>query len=212
MEKYNKDSRIDVVLVPITQKICLQNIQFFVGFMPKDRIEKFNRLQKKSDKINCLIGYFALFYSLKKFKKIQNPPKFIYDRNNKPKLIFPNIYFNITHTKNLVAVAISKNPVGIDAETIRKVNPKLIRKILCENEYLKFKKTSNKEKFIFKTWTKKEAYCKRKSISIFNNLLKIDSTTIKNTKTFFFNNSAISIASSKNFKYNISTLENLSLN
>lgn len=203
MERSKKSDLIAIFVISKKQKICLKDVLKYVKIMPKERVEQFNRLQKEEDRLNCILGYLALYYGLKKFKGINKPPIFIYDKNKKPHLVFTNITFNISHTKNIVVVAIAKNSVGVDAETKRPININIAKKICCHNEYQKFIRSAHKENFIFATWTKKEAYCKRKSISIFNNFSKIDSSSIKNTKTFFYDDSAISISYNKNFRLKI---------
>ena len=208
MGKSKNSDLIRVFLVSKKQKICLKNALNYVDIMPKERIKQFKRMQKQGDRLNCILSYLTLYYALKKFKGINNPPIFIYDKNKKPNLTLPNISFNISHTKNIVAVSISKNPVGIDAETKRPINLKIAKKICCHNEYKKFIRSCNKENFIFSTWTKKEAFCKRKSISIFNNFSKIDSTSLKNTKSFFYDNSAISISHNKSFRLKVFLIRN----
>lgn len=195
------EPKIQLFLTLKYNNINPKMIENTIKIMPKERVEKYNKLEKKEDKLNCLVSYYLLFYALKKNRITYQPPYFKYLKNKKPSLNFTNrIFFNISHTKNLVAVAISKETVGVDVETINNSKLKIINKIFCKEEYLKFLKSTNKEKFFFEIWTKKEAYCKRKGISIFNNVLKINTLNLKNIKTFFFENTAISVAHTKNFK------------
>ncbi len=193
--------KIQLFLLLKYNNINLKIKENIINIMPKERIIKYNKLQKKEDKLNCLLGYYLLFYSLKKNKIIKNPPSFRYSKNNKPSFNFTNkIFFNISHTRNLVAVAISKESVGVDVENIKNYKSKTINRIYCNEEYLKFLKSTNKEKFFFEVWTKKEAFCKQRGISIFNNVSKINTLNLKNVKTFFFENTAISVSYNKNFK------------
>lgn len=201
METRKSIPKIQLFLSLKYDNINLKKIENTIHIMPKERIIKYNKLQKNESRLNCFLGYYLLFYALKKNKIVKNPPSFRYSKNKKPSLNFTNkISFNISHTKNLVAVAISKESVGVDVETIENSKLKTIKKICCEEEYLKFLKSKNKENFFFKVWTKKEAFCKRKDISIFNNVLKINTLNLKNIKTFFFENTAISVSYNKSFK------------
>lgn len=201
MEMNINQTKIQLFLSSKHDNISLNKIDKIIDIMPKERILKYNKLIKNESKINCFLGYFLLLYALKKNKITNNAQSFKYSQNKKPKLAFTNkISFNISHTKNLVALAISKKSVGLDVETINKDKIKSIKKICCEEEYLKFLKSANKEKMFFKIWTKKESYCKLKGISIFDNLLKINTLNLKNIKTFFFENNAISVSCGNNFK------------
>ncbi len=193
--------KIQLFLTLKYNNINLKIVETAIKIMPKERIIQYNNLQKNEDKLNCVLSYHLLFYALKKNKITTSPPSFRYSKNKKPSLDFTNkISFNISHTKNLVAIAISKGAIGVDIEKIENSKLKTINKICCKEEYLKFLKFYDKEKFFFEMWTKKEAYCKRKGISIFNNVLKINTLNLKNIKTFFFENTAISVSYNKNFK------------
>lgn len=67
---------------------------------------------------------------------------------------------SISHSSNLVTVAIGENNVGIDIEEIKPFNENLIDKVFSIEEKKEYLKDENKEYF-FKIWTKKEAYTKR---------------------------------------------------
>ena len=74
------------------------------------------------------------------------------------------IYSNISHSRNIVAVALSDSPVGVDVECIRQV-PDVGRKLLSEREkewVLKNKQTG----WILPLWTLKESYGKAYGVGI----------------------------------------------
>ena len=81
----------------------------------------------------------------------------------------PDLHFNISHSRNMVAVAICHNPVGIDIEVFHPVSARLSRKFCSFDElcYI-FGKTPTDEDFekdlcpqslikFFEIWTIKEA-------------------------------------------------------
>lgn len=80
----------------------------------------------------------------------------------KPHLINDQEYhFNISHTHNMIAVAISNNPVGVDVEQIREIDIGIAKRFFTEREqnYIEKSQDDLYERF-FEIWTKKEAYIK----------------------------------------------------
>ena len=69
--------------------------------------------------------------------------------------------FNISHTHNMIAVAISNNPVGVDVEKIRESDHRIEKRFFAEHElkYI-YKSQDNTNERFFEIWTKKEAYIK----------------------------------------------------
>lgn len=88
----------------------------------------------------------------------------IFDRNEfgKPYLIdYPEFHFNISHTRNAIAVAISDKPVGIDIERIKDADLNIARRFFTEQEqaYILCNELDQLKRF-YEIWTKKEAYIK----------------------------------------------------
>ena len=77
--------------------------------------------------------------------------------HGKPYLVDRRCEISLTHTQGAVACALSENPVGIDLEHPRKVNPKLSVRFLTEREQAKVKNASD----FLRIWTCKEALLKR---------------------------------------------------
>jgi phosphopantetheinyl transferase len=67
------------------------------------------------------------------------------------------IHFSISHSGALVAVALSREPVGIDIQEVRKVRDGLAARILSESELAEYKGGENE---LIALWTKKEAVFK----------------------------------------------------
>jgi phosphopantetheine--protein transferase-like protein len=93
--------------------------------------------------------------------KIKNIDMF---KNKNGKWFCNECFFSLSHTKGLVAVAISKKPVGIDIEIFeRKVHEKLHEKVFTSSEFEKYNSLSeqDKEQFFVKTWCSKESIFKK---------------------------------------------------
>lgn len=100
------------------------------------------------------------------------------------KWVCDDFYFSLTHKNNVVAVAVSLLPVGVDIE---EENPDRFarfapEKLLCGGEKELYENTQkcDKTKLINILWTKKESLFKKSDLKIFN-AKTIDTTNVKST-------------------------------
>ena len=93
------------------------------------------------------------------------------------KWLLDNCYISLSHSHGVVAVAVSKKPIGVDVELIKKPKNNAVERALngCEKKALKSVCQQEKDKFLITTWSKKESAYKRKGEGKFMPS-KIDST------------------------------------
>jgi len=102
---------------------------------------------------------------------------FVKGRNNKPRLKGNPVYFNISHTRNAFAIAISKTSyVGIDLENVnRNLEFKSMAKAIFnprERSFISESCDDERNRF-FLLWTRKEAFLKAIGLGIITNLKQI---------------------------------------
>lgn len=145
-------------------------------FVTINRLEKTDRLVEHRDRILSVMSEFILLYYLRTHFGIR-VYKFCENSRGKPFIAKNNlIKFNISHTRNIVSVAISENNVGIDVETSLSTTDKQIVQLIdfcfSENEkiYINFGKPDYAYRFC-EVWTRREAYfkCLGCGLSIKNN-------------------------------------------
>ena len=77
---------------------------------------------------------------------------------------YPNLFFNLSHTDNLILIAIANSPVGVDVEKNERNADKeaIIKHFFSEKEQQSFfSQSENKRQLAFvKGWTRKEAILK----------------------------------------------------
>lgn len=100
------------------------------------------------------------------------------DDKGKPFFLKSNYNLSISHTDNLIVVAVSKNrKIGIDVEKIHLFNQKIIDKYYSEKERAEIHKHIGYEAFIeTKIWTIKEAYSKCIGTGLTKEVLFSDTT------------------------------------
>lgn len=134
-------SQLNSLLLPDFQ-LDLQNykkpaaISFFAKIMLNDILEK----------------DYSLYNALNYFEK---------DSNGKPNIKNENLHFNISHSKNIVAIAISEiATIGIDVQYRKSFSPAIVPKVFSESELKIYEQQHNQTNFFFDTWSKKEASVK----------------------------------------------------
>lgn len=131
-----------------------QLVEFF-----KQKVNKYSDYNSRIVRINA---YYELQNILIK-KKI--PLEFTINSYGKIYLNNNNLYFNLSHSNDYYAFAISKEEVGIDIEKVRDdVNIDLIKRISNSKDEIKD---------VIKMWTIKESYLKYLGTGINTNLKDI---------------------------------------
>ena len=101
-------------------------------------------------------------------------PEFSYNEYGKPFLVErPDIQFSISHTKDAIAVALSRYPIGIDIEQIRHQSEALVRKTMNEQEQRRIAESANPDAEFTALWTQKEAVLKLRGTGIVDELHEV---------------------------------------
>lgn len=147
----------------------------------KDRLLIYRRWQ---DAQLSLLGRVLLKIGLKKFYNI-NDINIYFNSYNKPFLERHDIFFNISHAKNIVVCVFADFTIGIDIEYIDKsINYIDFQRQMTQSEFEKIHNSPHKIRSFFKYWTGKEAVIKAcgKGLSI-----PLDSFEISQKKCFLEN-------------------------
>ena len=122
--------------------------------------------------------------------------KIEYSKHGKPYVKGLSKHFNISHSGNIVVLAVSDSEVGVDVQLIpENISKPLLEKILSSDE-IRIHSLDLKD-FFTKKWTSLESYSKFKGLSVFNERLLDDIKKGLGHQTFF------DITDSKNAKYKI---------
>ena len=148
-----------------------EELQQAYASLSPSRMEHIDRLRRQEDKNRSLAGEILAQKLLKEQYAISTA---VIHRHNsgQPYLTGCNLHISISHCDELVACAVSEDPVGIDIERIRPINPQLCQRVCTEAEmaYLQpgnFEDPNILRRF-FEIWTAKEAYFKKRGTGITN--------------------------------------------
>ncbi|MBQ8451747.1 MAG: 4'-phosphopantetheinyl transferase superfamily protein [Clostridia bacterium] len=136
-----------------TSVFTIEDISGLVDLLPKSRRERYDKFMFERDKIHTVLEYFIV----KQMLGFSENVDFVYGKNGKPS-IPGKLNFNISHSGNIMVVAVAEAEIGVDIEKNVKPSKELVDRILSENEQDDYNKFGEKE--FTKLWTQKEGYIK----------------------------------------------------
>ncbi len=130
-------------------------IQLWSTKFDKNRTDLVNK-KRPNDRRLSICGDLLI---LKVAKECGTDDKFSVLRNHhgKPYFADKNIHFNVSHKGNLAICAYGQYNVGIDIENVKPFDPRLAKKVCCDDELLYI---GNDTVRFAEIWTAKEAYIK----------------------------------------------------
>ncbi len=95
--------------------------------------------------------------------------QFHFSKKPSGKWVCKELYFSLSHSKNVVAVAISCEPVGVDLQAIVNIKGKLENKTLTKKEKQEYNALldEQKQEYLITKWAQKESVFKMKNRLVF---------------------------------------------
>ena len=149
----------------------------------KNRLEKINKssnilFKKEQLGSSILLNDILENYFFMDTTKVE----YIYNEFGKPYIKDSNLYFSLSHSNGVIALAVSKEEIGLDIELIKDVKDNLAHKVMNEAEYNIYKGLSKTDKisYFYEVWTSKEAYVKKlgSALTLNPSNINIDSDVI----------------------------------
>lgn len=123
------------------------NLSLIVPLLPKERIEKANRLFKQDDRLLSLGGSYFI-------EKYTPSTPLLISKEGRP--YKRNCHFSISHSGDYVIFAKADNPIGVDIQKFRHFKENLVSFTMSEEQVHRIK---NPQDF-FKMWSLKESLTK----------------------------------------------------
>ncbi|WP_198164403.1 4'-phosphopantetheinyl transferase family protein [Bradyrhizobium jicamae] len=125
-----------------------------------DRVFRFHC---DEDRRRSIIGRAALRYVLSRHLGVEPQAlRFDLGENGKPFLQQSDIHFNVSHSGEIVAIALAPNQVGVDIEAAHHIPemPAIAGRFFSENEMQRVRTAIDPTDQFFRIWTMKEAVLK----------------------------------------------------
>lgn len=132
--------------------------------MPLERQQKITRHKQENDRLRSLGAGIVLHVILRQYGLESALVKFEYGANGKACVAGrPDIHFNLTHSGNYAAGVCGVSPVGIDVETIGKMNERTAKRFFHDREYQYLESAEDPQEKcqrFFRLWVLKESFMK----------------------------------------------------
>ncbi|WP_156856524.1 4'-phosphopantetheinyl transferase superfamily protein [Oceanobacillus sp. AG] len=152
-----------VYLIHIDSCVELKDFENLYPILDIKTRKKISRLFNKNDKVRSLLGNVFLKYLLSRELNCKlSELEISYGKYGKP-LLSKNSWlsFNISHSNEFIAIAISDRNIGIDIEkNIDLDYEELAMSFFTKQEYNYISTSPNVKESFFKIWTLKESYLK----------------------------------------------------
>lgn len=149
--------------IEISEMICSNIFMKLLSFVSMEKQEQISRFHYDVDKKLSLYAEILVRTVICESLSIQNN-EIVFEKNEygKPYLTaYPNFHFNLSHTRNAIAIAISNKPIGVDIERIKTADLRVAKRFFTEQEVDYITKLGiNVDKHFCEVWTRKEAYIK----------------------------------------------------
>ena len=134
------------------------------------RQQKIMNFRFRKDKNLSLGAGILIDKGLKEYGLLEKHMTYTLGKNEKPFFSdYPNIHFNVSHSKSKVICAFSENTIGCDIEEVTSINLDIAKNYFfdSEYEYIKNQKTTTeRENAFFRLWTLKESFLKTTGFGI----------------------------------------------
>lgn len=137
-------------------------ISFLKDGLPEDIIQHCLKYQNEHDIQASLLAYNIIISTLKKEGVDCSKLPLNYNQYKKPYFSHCKLHFNISHSGDIVAVALSTSEVGIDIEMDddKRDYDALAKRYFGPNELKTYQNSNQKIETFLSLWTKKEAFHK----------------------------------------------------
>ena len=133
--------------------------------LPEKMHERANRYKFEKDAYNFILGRLLLKKGLKALGKEDQFEHIDYHESGKPFL--EDVFFNISHTENLVVCALStKGELGIDIEKVKPVKLNDFEAWFTKNEWAEINKAPSPLQKFYWYWTRKESVLKALGVNL----------------------------------------------
>lgn len=156
------DMTPEIYLVKVNSPIAENTFKYLLNFVQAEKQERILKQKIKQNADNVLIGEILAKTVIKQTFGIDiAKQEFAYTEYGKPYLLnFPDVYFNISHSGEYVACAVSDEPVGVDIQKIGEYNSDVAKRVCNEKELKQIEDSLDKASEFTKLWTQKETVLK----------------------------------------------------
>ncbi|MBR3560511.1 MAG: 4'-phosphopantetheinyl transferase [Oscillospiraceae bacterium] len=134
--------------VKLNRPLRAAETETMLRVMPPERRERLARMPRDELRQEPLCAYAVLYMATRSLCGWKKLPEMRYNRYGKPEFAdYPELQFNISHTRQAALVGLHEEPIGVDIEKLRPVSERTMQRIAG---------TASQQEF-FERWVRREA-------------------------------------------------------
>lgn len=186
-----------VYIIRNSKSVDIATFRYLMQFVSEEKRARILRQRVKQNADNMLVGAVLAKYMLLKYFGIPfSSQRISYGPYGKPYLRdYPNAQFNISHSGQFVACAVSDRPIGVDIQEVVPYCRDVANRVFSLEELSQVESSPDPSAEFTKIWTKKEAYLKMLGVGLSYSLDKIALPKQSRVQTARYMNAFISIQS-----------------
>ncbi len=142
---------VQLFAVQLARPLTDEEADTFLRIMPPERRERLMKVPKEELRHEPLCAYAILYMATRTIYGWKTLPKLRYSKYGKPEFEdYPEVQFNISHTRRAALVGLHNEPLGVDIEKIRPVSERTMERIAG---------TTSRQEF-FESWVRRECRSK----------------------------------------------------
>ena len=163
---------MDVIYVRLNDSVKYEDISYLEAALPPERREKTARYRFEKDKLRSLVAGLLI-------QRYTGGAGLSYGEHDKPYVSAGSVYFSISHSGDIVAIAVDRTEVGCDVEAVPSDDRlKIADRFYHENERAYVDSAVDKNTAFCRIWTRKEAYLKMTGEGISSDLTAFDTVSL----------------------------------
>lgn len=151
----------EVAILTVIPNLTQKDFDALLPFVSPDKLERIKQFCFFRDARNCLLGDILARVEICRFTDLDMKQiDFSVNEHGKPFIVdkIP-IQFNISHSGNYIACAITDGPVGVDIELVKTANMQIAKRFFTTDETA-YIMDGHKNIRFYEVWTKKESRIK----------------------------------------------------
>ncbi len=142
---------IQLFAVKLNRPLTEEETETMLRIMPAERRERLLRMPRAELRQEPLCAYAVLYMATRSLCGWKKLPEMRYNRYGKPEFAdYPELQFNISHTRQAALIGLHNEPIGVDIEKLRPVSERTMQRIAG---------TDSQQEF-FERWVRREARSK----------------------------------------------------
>ena len=142
---------IQLFAIKLDRPLAEDEMNAFLRIMPEERRARLMKMPKAELRHEPLCAYAVLYMATRVIWGWKELPRMRYNKYGKPEFDgYPDVQFNISHTRKAALVGLHDEPLGVDIEKIRPVSERAMQRIAG---------TDSRQEF-FESWVRRESRSK----------------------------------------------------